>query len=234
VTAPQRAPGRPHVMPEILPLEPGDQLDQKTFHARYEVMPDHVKAELIGGVVYMPSPPKVCHGRPHGRLMGWLLLYQEATPGTDVLDNATTILGKDSEPQPDASLIILPECGGQTREDEEGYLSGPPELVAEVASSSAAYDLHSKRRDYERAGVREYLVLVVHEAQAVWFVRRGQGFEPLQPGADGIFRSELFSGLWLDADALFRGDTVRLHDVLRQGLASPEHARFVESLRRPT
>jgi hypothetical protein len=33
------------------PLEPGDRLDQKTFHERYEAMPEHVKAELIGGVV---------------------------------------------------------------------------------------------------------------------------------------------------------------------------------------
>ncbi len=232
MTAPQMATPQPPEPAAVPLLEQGDHLDQKTFHERYAAMPDHVKAELVGGVVHMPSPLKVRHGRPHGRLMGWLGLYQEATPGTDVFDNTTTILGGDSETQPDACLIILPENGGQTKEDEDGYLTGPPELVAEVASTTVAYDLHSKRRDYERAGVREYLVLVVGDARAVWFVRREQGFEVLQPGSDGILRSDLFGGLWLDAAALFRGDTATLHNVLRQGLASPEHARFVESLQR--
>ncbi len=232
MTAPQMATPQPPEPAAVPLLEQGDHLDQKTFHERYAAMPDHVKAELVGGVVHMPSPLKVRHGRPHGRLMGWLGLYQEATPGTDVFDNTTTILGGDSETQPDACLIILPENGGQTKEDEDGYLTGPPELVAEVASTTVAYDLHSKRRDYERAGVREYLVLVVGDARAVWFVRREQGFEVLQPGSDGILRSDLFGGLWLDAAALFRGDTATLHNGLRQGLASPEHARFVESLQR--
>lgn len=218
--------------PGLPSLEPGDHMDQKTFHERYKAMPEDLKAELVGGVVYIPSPLKPPHARTHARSMGWLMLYQEATPGNDVLDNATIILGEYSEPQPDAYLIILPEYGGQTHEDQEGYLVGAPELVAEVASSSEAYDLHSKRADYERAGVREYLVLLVREARAIWFVRRGQGFEPLQAGADGLLRSELFGGLWLDPEALFRGDTHRVHEVLRQGLASPEHARLLEQLQR--
>jgi Uma2 family endonuclease len=218
---------------KLPPLEPGDHLDQKTFHARYEAMPEHVRAELIEGVVYLPSPLKPRHGRPHSQLMGWLMLYKAATPGTDVLDNTTAILGEFSEPQPDACPLILPEYGGQTRETEDDYLAGAPELVAEVASSSEAYDLHSKRRDYEKAGVLEYLVLIVRSARAVWFVRRDQGFQPLAPGPDGILRSELFGGLWLDAAALFHRDTARVHEVLRQGLASADHAGFLQRLKRP-
>src|ERR1700687_6429290 len=104
------------------PLEPGDHLDQGTFHARYEVSPEHVRAELIEGVVHIPSPLKARHGRPHGRIIHWLVSYQEKTPGTDVLDNTTTILGAFSEPQPDASLIVLPEYGGQTHEGKDGYI----------------------------------------------------------------------------------------------------------------
>jgi len=216
---------------EALPmLEPGDNLDQKTFHARYEAMPQGVRAELIEGVVYLPSPLKNPHGRGHSRVMHWLVSYQATTPGTDVVDNASTILSEESEPQPDGSLYILPEYGGQTHEDDEEYLVGAPELIVEVASSSEAIDLHGKRRDYEKAGVREYVVVVVRQKRIVWFVRRGAGFTEMEPGADGIYRSELFRGLWLDGAALLRADTVAVQAGLQLGLASPEHARFKAEL----
>src|SRR5947209_8488780 len=139
--------------PQLPPLVSGERLDQKAFHARYELMPEKVKAELVEGIVYMASPLTPRHGRPHARLMGWLALYHEATPGTDFVDNTTVILGTHSEPQPDAALLIAPEIGGQCRENADGYLEGAPEFVAEVALSSEAYDLHAKRRDYEKQGV---------------------------------------------------------------------------------
>ena len=42
--------------PRILPLEHGDHLTREEFERRYEAMPHVRKAELIEGVVYMPSP----------------------------------------------------------------------------------------------------------------------------------------------------------------------------------
>lgn len=84
----------------------------------------------------MPSPLKAHHGKTQPQLNLWLTLYQAATPGTEVFDNTTVILGEDSEPQPDNHLLISPECGGQTHENKRGYLVGAPELVAEVALSS--------------------------------------------------------------------------------------------------
>jgi Uma2 family endonuclease len=215
--------------PSLPPLEPGDHLDQETFHARYEAMPDGVRAELIGGVVYMPSPLKPRHGKHGIRLVRWLAEYQDATPGTEAYDNTTIILGEDSEPQPDAYLVVLPEKGGQTHEKDE-YLVGPPEWIGEIALSSESYDLHSKKRDYERAGVREYLVVALRQAQVFWFVSRQGKFEPLPLGSDGIFRSEVFPGLWLDPAAFLRLDMARVLEVLRQGLAAPEHAAWVAEL----
>jgi Uma2 family endonuclease len=216
----------------IPPLEPGDHLDQKTFHKRYEAMPEHVRAELIEGVVYMPSPLRVPHGRSHSQVMIWLGRYMAFTPGVDVLDNATTILDDANEPQPDAALRLLPEYGGQTRDNDEEYLVGAPELAVEVALSSVAIDLYEKRRAYERAGVRDYVVVVLREQRVAWFVRRGATFAPLEPGSDGILRSEFFGGLWLDPAALLREDTLRVEEVLQQGLASPDHKAFLEAHRR--
>ncbi len=212
------------------PLENGDQLDQPTFHARYEAMPEGVRAELIGGIVYMPSPQKMPHGRSQHLVSHWLGEYEDATPGTEVLVNSTNILGPQSEPEPDACLRILPECGGQTWEDADEYLNGAPELIAEVAWATESIDLHAKKRDYEKAGVREYVVVALRMKRVFWFHRRRGKFKELVPGADGLFRSTVFPGLWLDPAALLRHDRKRLLAVLRQGLASPEHGTFVAKL----
>jgi Uma2 family endonuclease len=214
---------------KLPPLENGDHLDQKTFHARYEAMPESTRAELIAGVVIMPSPLKKPHGREHGRLTSWVFQYVDATPGTDVFVGATTNLGPDSEPQPDVNLLIAPTKGGQTREEDE-YIVGLPELIGEVASSTESYDLHSKKRDYERAGAREYLVIALRQSLVFWFVLRQGKFEGLPPGPDGILRSEVFPGLWLDPAAFLRQDWVRVRDVLQLGLATPDHAAFVARL----
>jgi Uma2 family endonuclease len=162
--------------------------------------------------------------------MGWLTTYWVATPGTQALDNATTILGETSEPQPDGALIIDPAAGGQTGLSEDGYATGPPELIVEVASSSASIDLHAKRRDYEQAGVREYVVVVVRQRLIRWFVWQQGAYHDMAADADGIFRSRIFPGLWLHAEALLQLNGGQVMDVLRQGLATPEHAAFVQQL----
>jgi Uma2 family endonuclease len=210
-------------------LENGDHLDQKTFHERYEAMPEDTRAELIGGIVFMSSPSKRPHGRMHVCAAHWLAEYEYATPGVETFDNATNILGEESEPQPDLCLLISPDNGGQTRAEDD-YIVGAPELIVEIASSTESVDLHAKRRDYEQAGVREYAVVVLRQARLIWFVRRGGQFEELLPGDDGVIRSETFPGLWLDPSALLRRDGARIREVLQQGLSSAEHAAFVARL----
>jgi hypothetical protein len=96
----------------VPPLQPGDRLNQAEFHRRYEQYPEDVKFELIGGIVYMASPLRRSHATRHAELSLPLGLYQGLTPGVELLDNATAILGEKSEPQPDLALRILPEYGG--------------------------------------------------------------------------------------------------------------------------
>ena len=218
------------VKQRIPPLEAGDHLDQATFHERYEAMPPAFRAELIGGMVIVPSPLGQGHGVYHALVMAWLGNYWIATPGTLTWDNVTTILGERSEPQPDGSLVIDPACGGQTGVSEGGYTTGPPELIVEVASSSASIDLHTKRRDYEHAGVLEYVVVVLRQRLIRWFVLQAGTYQDMAADTDGIFRSRVFPGLWLHADALLRLDGAQVMEVLQRGLATPEHAAFVQQL----
>lgn len=213
------------ISPPALPrLESGDHLDQPTFHARYEAMPSSFRAELVEGVVFVPSPLLIDHGDAHNFIMGWLFVYRARTPGVRSLDNATTILSDENEPQPDGSLILDSKCGGQTR-DQEGYLAGPPELIVEVASTSASYDLHSKFRVYESSGVKEYVVVVLHEKRVHWFVLDNGKFIEHPADERNIARSTIFPGLWLDVPALFAGDAAKLLATLDLGLATPEHAQ---------
>ena len=209
-------------------------MDQKAFHKLYEATPEDVKYELVGGVVYMASPQREHHGSRNTELIAWLRNYKVATPGTQVTGDSTTILGKFSEPQPDGSLRVLPEYGGQCKPNKDGYLVGPPELVAETSHSTESYDLNQKLRDYHHAGVKEYLVVALRRERIYWHVRRrGTGpFVLLNPGADGIYKSPFFGGLWLDPDALLRMDSEAVDTALRNGLASAEHARFVAALAR--
>ena len=212
------------------PLEPGDHLDQPTFHERYEAMPPGTHAELIGGVVYMPSPAKMPHGRFNSRVAYWLGVYEEATPGVESLYNTTAILADDSEPQPDVALRVLSEYGGQSHEDDDEYLVGAPELVVEIASSSASYDLHSKLHDYERHGVKEYVVVLTRKRDIRWFHRVNDQFIEQVPESDGYFHSREFGGLWLDPDALFESDLLKLRAVVQTGMNSSEYAETVKSL----
>ena len=186
--------------------------------------------DYIDGVVYMPSPVSIDHGDIEDDVGGWMFMYRASTPGVAGSTNASTVM-LESMPQPDRHLRILSECGGGTW-IEDNYLIGAPEFTTEVCVSSAAYDLHQKLDLYEKAGVQEYLALLVYEQEVRWHVLVNGRYERLPPDADGVLRSRAFPGLWLHPQALLNRDIALLLATLQQGLASPEHRQFVEELAR--
>lgn len=206
----------------------GDRMKQPEFHRRYLAYPKDVKFELIGGIVYMASPLRYTHGAYNQELSLAFGLYRAATPGVEAADNAPTILGEESEPQPDLSLRLATAYGGQSFVGEDEYLRGAPELIAEVAYSSRAIDLNQKRDDYESAGVQEYLVLSIEERQLYWFHFTKK--KMIRPNRQGVSCSLVFPGLWIDNAALMARESARLIDVVQQGLASRPHTAFVKRL----
>ncbi len=226
-----RRPPPPPTEPTVLPLEPGDHLTRDEFERRYDAMPDLKKAELIEGVVYMPSPVRFNqHAGPHFDLVTWLGVYRANTPGVRGADNSTIRLDIENEPQPDATLIIEPACGGKVILSPDDYVVGSPEWVGEVSASSASFDLHTKLRVCRRNNVLEYLVWRVLDKAIDWFTLRKSQYEKLPPTQTGLYQSLVFPGLWLDPAALARGDMVTVLQVLQQGINSSEHAGFVERL----
>ncbi|WP_317134175.1 Uma2 family endonuclease [Leptolyngbya sp. O-77] len=212
----------------IPPLESGDRLTRAEFERRYEATPENFKAELIEGVVYVASPVRTFHGTPHAALVTWLGVYWTATPGVSVADNTTTRLDLDNEPQPDALLRI--EVGGSSTISEDGYIEGAPELVAEIATSSAAIDLGAKQNAYRRNGVQEYLVWQTFENRFSWFRLQAEEFVVIEPDADGMIRSSVFPGLWLNVPALLEGRMMEVLNGLQTGIADSMHQAFVQLL----
>lgn len=211
-------------------LRAGDRLTRSEFERRYAAMPPTTKAELIEGVVYLPPPvSQDKHGGPHADVMTWLGVYRAAVPGVEAGDNSTLRLDMDNEPQPDGFLRILPDYGGQSR-TVKGFIHGAPELLIEIAASSASYDLHDKLNVYRRNGVLEYVVWRVWDRIIDWFALRDGEYERLVLNAKKLYASEVFPGLWLDPAAMLRRDLRRVLQVLQRGISSRACSRFTARL----
>jgi len=207
-------------------LHEGDRLDSAEFLRRWEAMPDLKHAELINGVVFMASPVSLDHCTVHHDVSTWTGLYRGYTPGCQAGNDGTWLMGPKDTPQPDIFLRILPEFGGQSTVAGK-YAAGAPELIVEVSGSSLSRDLGIKLELYRRAGVREYLTIQLQPRAIVWRQLVRGKYKEMEPADDGILRSRVFPGLWLDPDALWKG---KLLPAAQQGLASPEHAAFVKRL----
>jgi Uma2 family endonuclease len=233
MTATTVKPSEPTAAPAlpIPPLENGDRLTRAEFERRYGAMPGLKKAELIEGVVFMPSPVRLRrHGSPHARLIIWLGYYMTSIPGLEIGDNASIRLDVDNMPQPDAFLMLLPSHGGRANISEDDYVERGPELIGEVADSTVSFDLNQKFHVYRRNEVQEYVVWRVEDQAIDWFVLREGRYERLAPEPANLYRSEVFPGLRLDPAALIRGDMRTVFEVVQEGLATPEHAAFVARL----
>lgn len=215
----------------IPPLENGDRLNRYEFERRYNSRPNHKKAELIEGIVYMAAALRFkSHGQPHGWIIGWLVAYEAMTPGVAVGIEPTVRLDIDNEPQPDAVLLIKPEAGGQAQLSDDDYIEGAPELIVEIAASSVAIDLHAKKQAYRRNGVKEYIVWQVLDQKISWFYLEKGEYLDLNADSDGILHSRVFPGLWLAVHELLAGNMQRVLAVLQEGLQSSEHSEFIQRL----
>ena len=205
-----------HLIP-IGPLlfESGDRLSREEFLKRWECAPGLKKAELIDGVVYLPSPVSLPHGSFDTIIQMVLNNYAANTPGCEPFSN-TTWLMLESAPQPDSSLCWVPATG--KIETTKDLATGAPELVIEIAVSRRSYDLGPKLALYQKAGVQEFVAVLIEEECIEWRVLESGSYRLMQADTAGIFRSKVFPGLWIDSAALWRRDRGQLLAVLEQGV----------------
>lgn len=215
-----------------MPLRNGEHLSRAEFERRWEATPGLTRAELIEGIVFMSPPVSEQHSQAHALVMRLLDGYAAATPGVQALISPSLRLDLRNEFQPDCLLRLNLPGRGRSRVAADGLLEGTPELVAEIAVPSRDYDAHEKRAVYERQGIPEYLLWEVLDSRCHGWRLQDGVYHPLPTRPDGVVRSGIFPGLWLDLTALVTGDERRLARVLTRGLKSAEHAAFVRQLAR--
>ena len=200
-------------------LPPGARLSRSEFHSRYERTAPGFHAELIGGVIYPRDPGHgtIRHGRTAFLVSGWAVQYERRTPGTQGCVRPTVLLGPEAEPEPD---FIMRKRTPELDAAEGEWVTGGPELVAEIADHTLARDLGPKLRDYQANGVIEYLVVDVRDRAVRWFVRDEDDlYVDLAPDADGLLKGRVFPGLWLDPAALFAENLADLEAAVVKGVA---------------
>jgi len=217
-------------MPTLPLLREGDRLTADEFHRRYEGMPYLKNANLVDGVVYMSSPIHTHHSGAHFDVIGWLAPYRYSVVVVAGHDNVSWRIDGQNEVQPDAILCLDAAHDGAVV-DGGRLLRGVPELVVEVAVSSARADAGPKRALYERTGVQEYVLWRVRDDRLDWWALTDGSYQPLPADENGVIKSVVFPGLWLDVPALIADDMPRVMATRDAGLGSLEHHAFAARLR---
>jgi Uma2 family endonuclease len=212
----------------VPPFKTGDRMSRDDFHRLYLQTPEQFRAELLYGEVFVASPIKTVHGDYHYMIVEIISDYRKATPGVLGSIASSVFLGDDHEVQPDIHLRLSPECGGRAQRTEDGYLEGAPELVIEVSLSPLSLDLGTKKNAYRENGALEYWVLNLRDQRFHAFDLTQD--EELEQPEDGILRSLQFPGLWIESQDFFQRNDATVTAILQPGLASTEHAAFVELL----
>ncbi len=216
----------------IPPLEQGASLSSNEFFRRYESMPELKKAELIDGIVHMGSPVSTSHARPDQILQTWTGVYVAKTPFLDAASNATLRFDGENVAQPDILVRVLEEFGGNCRINRDDYFEGPPELVIEIAATSASLDLNAKLKLYQRSRVPEYLVWRTLDAEVNWFALFDDRYKEIPPDKNRVIHSHQFPGLCLNVHALLAFDRVKVLETLESALRSAEYGAFLRRVKK--
>jgi len=216
----------------VRPLQGGERMRRNEFERRFDATPGLKRAELVEGTVWIPPQMgEVRYGSARMALIGLIGSYCAATPGVSGGAHGHIRLDAVNMPQPDVSVHLGKAYGGQSRIDADGYLEGAPEFVADVVRQRAEWPT-GRVEALRRNGVREFAVWRVDDCLIDWFVVRDGKQERLEMGADGVYRSRVLPGLWVDPVALLTDERARAMAVMRQGIASPEQGEFIERLKR--
>jgi len=200
-------------------LSTGMTLSGPEFMRRFEAMPDVKKGELREGIVHLMTSPVRYeeHAKPDSIMQFWLGTYRLAFPRFQQATNGTIYLGPDDIYQPDAMLFQFQSDGGNVTLRPDGYLEGSPDLIVEIAASSAWIDVGKKKATYQKFKVKEYIAWRTIERQFCWWTLESGNFIPIEADPDGIHRSRFVPGLWLDTQSLFDNEAKRMVDVLKLG-----------------
>ena len=213
-------------------LENGDRMTQEEFHRRYEAYPDDVKIELIGGTVYVASPMRTPQGELTWKLIIPLDFYVETDPRRPRRRRRHRHPRGEERAATGPALAPAPRIRRAVGDfDERRYLVAAPEFIAEVAHSTRALDLNQKRKTTSRQGFRNTSSFASRRKHFTGSTSLPNG--KLKADKQGLWKSRVFPGLWLDQAALFALDSARLRAAVQKGIASARTRRVRPHPRSP-
>ncbi len=190
----------------------------------------NVKAELIKGVVFIQKNRRVSEGKASARFAVFLVTYALNMKEIESALRTSLIIDDANEYQPDVVLYVKENFGGNSYISADDYLEGSPELVVEIAASTASYDTTLKKNIYRRNGVKEYIIWRVDDEEIDWFAWEEGEYVLLEKDKNGVIESRFFGGLRLNVDAILSDDLAKVLSDLQKGLKSKKHMDFVKSL----
>ncbi len=169
---------------------------QRMTAAEYASQPDDgYWYELIQGVVVLSPSPGRMHQDIAGLIYFLLRSHIEAHSGGaggTLLYEVDVTLGADDVYRPDLCYF----APGRLSPTDQRIEMVPDMIIEIVSVGSAARDLHAKRDAYERAGVREYIVVDPIGRRIIAFRRHGNQF--IEAVAGQTLELETIPGLSLD------------------------------------
>ncbi len=183
----------------VLPkVAPGDRMTDDEF---FQFAPEDRKAELIGGILVMPSPAYLPHEDRQGFLITVLRAFVRHQRLGIVLGSHTAVHLQNGETYEPDGLFVSAERASIVR--REGVF-GAPDLVIELLSPGTAnYDWGIKRRVYAQSGVRELWLIDPNGLDGSAFFQRDESGLKEVSIQDNVLQSLAVPGFYLRADWLW-------------------------------
>lgn len=170
--------------------------DRRYTWTEYQTWSDDERWELIDGVAYNMSPaPSIRHQRVASNFHGVLYRMLAGKSCRPFMAPTDVRLSESDVVQPD--ILVICDPGKIT----PSHIEGAPELVVEILSpGTSAKDLREKKWLYQRAGVREYIVVDPLELYVQRFLLSGEGRygEPEVFGPEDVITLAVLDGLTVD------------------------------------
>jgi len=190
--------------------------DKITYEEFLHSCDEDTLAEWVDGEVVMTSPASDRHQDLCDFLVTILRVYTEQR-GLGLVRSAPFQM-KTGPNLPGREPDILFVAKENVPRFKNVYLDGPADLIVEVVSpESRLRDRGEKLAEYEMGGVREYWVIDPGRQQADFSVLdEGGRYERRRPDAQGVYRSAVVPGFWINEQWFWSDPLPKALGVLRE------------------
>ena len=155
----------------------------------FKLLPEGTLCEVLNNILYMSPAAAHEHQRVSVTLTAQIYSFVTRKKVGEIFHAPIDVfLDENNAFQPDIIFISKENSGHLI---QGGGFEGAPDLVIEILSPfNKSRDLVTKRRVYERTGVKEYWIVDPVTKEVVGFMGKDRSFQPL-PSSKGKIKSLL-------------------------------------------